>query len=163
MTSAPAGPAIADAGLRGRMLAYLAAHNVLTLATTDPWAAAVLYVNDGFVLYFLSSPETRHCQGLRRDPRVAVTVHEDYADWRAIKGIQLEGAVEPVDAGDLPRVRALYAAKFPIIGSAASPAIVAALARIRWYRITPQRVCFVDNAAGFGHRDCIDLAGGERH
>ena len=150
----------AHAELRARIADYLAAHHVMTVATTEPWAAAVFYVSDGFTLYFLSSPDSRHCRGFGADARVAVTIHEDYADWREIKGVQIEGVAEPVAAGELPRVRELYAAKFPFVRAGASAAIAAALARIAWYRITPRRVCLVDNAAGFGHRDCVDLPGG---
>ena len=37
----------------------------------------------------------------------------------------------------------------------APPAIARAFARIHWYRIDPDRLYFVDNSAGFGHRDQI--------
>ena len=29
--------------------------------------------------------------------------------------------------------------------------------KVRWYQLAPVRLYFVDNAAGFGHRDEIDL------
>jgi len=132
------------------------------VATPEPWAAAVFYVSDGFTLYFVSSRDSRHCRQLGVDARVAVTVHEDYRDWRAIKGVQIEGLVQELGAADLPAVRERYAAKFPFIGAAAGTPIVAALTRMGWYRVTPQRLCFVDNAAGFGHRDCLDLLGDSR-
>jgi len=45
----------------------------MTIATSEPWAAAVFYMNDGFTLHFLSAASTR----LATDRRVAVTVHED--------------------------------------------------------------------------------------
>jgi uncharacterized protein YhbP (UPF0306 family) len=101
-------------------------------------------------------PQSRHCEWLARDPRVAATVQEDERDWRAIKGIQLEGVADEVPAADVARVRALYAAKFPFVGAGAAVEIARALDRVRWYRVEPARVCFVDNAAGFGRRDCID-------
>lgn len=145
--------------LRARILAYLAEHNVMTVATAEPWAAAVFYVNDGLALYFLSSPRSRHCTNLVANPRVAITIHEDYADWREIKGVQLEGIAAPVVAGDEARVRALYGAKFPVIHQAQDTAlaIAQALARIRWYQVVPRRIHFIDNASGFGHRDSLDL------
>ena len=148
-----------DGSLRAKILAYLADHNVMTVATAEPWAAAVFYVNDGCTLYFLSSPRSRHCANLTANPRVAVTIQEDYADWRAIKGIQLEGVVGPVAAGDEARVRALYGAKFPVIQQlqGTTPAIAQALARIRWYQVIPRLIHFVDNAAGFGHRDSLEF------
>jgi uncharacterized protein YhbP (UPF0306 family) len=144
--------------LRAKMLAYLEAHHVMTLATAGPWAAAVFYVNDGFTLYFLSAPQTRHAQELAVNPRVAVTVQEDYADWRSIKGIQLDGVAVRVPAEERARVIGLYGAKFPLIGDAskAPAAIAQALARIEWYQVTASSVYFVDNSVAFGHRDRID-------
>lgn len=143
--------------LRAAVLAYLAGHNVMTLATSGPagpWAAAVFYVNDGLRLYFLSSARSRHCQDLSADPRVAATIQEDYRDWPEIKGIQLEGRVAPVPDAELPRVRALYGAKFPVVANIADapPAVAAALANVSWYALTPEAVHFIDNSAGFGER-----------
>lgn len=149
-----------DVAVRERALAYLAAHNVMTIATSEPWAAAVFYVNDGFTLHFLSAATTRHCTRLRTDPRVAVAVHEDYDDWRAIKGVQLEGTVARVRADALSRVKALYAEKFPLVGAAAAPPIARALDKVDWYTLTASGAWFIDNARGFGHRDYIALAAG---
>jgi len=151
---------ILSAALRTKVLAYLQAHHVMTLATAGPWAAAVFYVNDGFTLYFLSLPQSRHAQALAlaAHPGVAITIQEDYADWRSIKGIQLDGVAALVPAGERARVIGLYGAKFPLIGDAskAPAAITQALARVEWYQVTPRSVYFVDNSVAFGHRDRID-------
>ena len=146
-----------------RALAYLHRHNVMTLATCDRdsvWAAAVFYVNDGFTLYFLSSPSSRHALNMTQQPRVAATVHEDYADWREIKGVQLEGTVCEIPPRDEKRARALYAEKFPLVGTLAQApsAIVKAMARVRWYRLVPEHLHFIDNSAGFGHRTEVRCA-----
>jgi uncharacterized protein len=145
---------------RDRALDYLAGHRVMSLAThgfDGPWAAAVFYANDGFDLYFVSSPTSRHSRNLAAHAAVAATVHEDYLEWREIKGIQLEGTVEQVAAAEEARVRELYARKFPLAANPASapPAIVAAFAKVRWYRLVALRAYFVDNSAGFGHRDQV--------
>ncbi len=146
-----------DDALRKQVLDYLGCHNVMTLATVGPggpWAAAVFYVNDGLRLFFLSSPRTRHCENLAASSRVAATIQEDYRDWPEIKGIQLEGHVAPVDDDELAHVRALYGAKYPVIGKIAeAPAsIVAALAKVRWYALTPDALYFIDNSVGLGNR-----------
>jgi hypothetical protein len=31
------------------------------------------------------------------------------------------------------------------------------MAKVRWYRIVPRRLFFVDNTAGFGRREEIDI------
>lgn len=149
-----------DAAARDRALDYLAGHRVMTLATygsEGPWAAAVFYANDGFNLYFVSSPASRHSCNLAMHAGVAATVHEDYHDWREIKGIQLEGTVEQVSGAEETRVRGLYGKKFPIAAepAAAPAAIAAAFAKVRWYKLAAARAYFVDNSAGFGHRDQV--------
>ena len=148
---------LVDDALRSQVLDYLGRHNVMTLATVGPegpWAAAVFYVHRELRLYFLSSPASRHCENLAANPRVAATIQEDYRDWPEIKGIQLAGHVAPVEDAELASVRALYGAKFPVVGkiAGAPPAVVAALAKVRWYALTPDALYFVDNSAGFGHR-----------
>src|ERR1041385_7813517 len=103
--------------LKRRVLDYMESHNTMTLATThgeSPWAATVFYASDGLKLYFFSAPDSRHCQNLAVNPRVAVTIQEDYHDWRRIKGIQLEGRVALVE-GVLEKAKAMavYAVKYP--------------------------------------------------
>lgn len=151
--------------LQAQVLSYLRNHRVVTLATGaggDPWAAAVFYVSDGFRLYFLSSPTSRHSLNLAKDQRVAATIQEDYADWLEIKGVQLEGYAREIHGTEEQLARALYAEKFPVIGKLAQApaAIVKALAKVRWYQLVPQRLFFIDNSAGFGQREEIDLAPG---
>ncbi|HYA67033.1 MAG TPA: pyridoxamine 5'-phosphate oxidase family protein [Burkholderiaceae bacterium] len=148
--------------LRRPIAEYLASHHVMTLATqgTDgPWAAAVLYVNDAEHLFFLSAPSSRHCRNLSQDARCSATIHEDYDDWRQIKGIQLEGQVSELQGEEQDRARRLYARKFPIVGGLAHTplAIAQALARVHWYLLRPARLYFIDNSQGFGHREQIDL------
>jgi uncharacterized protein YhbP (UPF0306 family) len=149
-------------GPRARALQYLRDHHVANLATygsDGPWAAAVFYVSDRFDLYFLSTRTSRHCENIARDPRVAVTVQEDYSDWPKIKGLQLEGVAGELSGDDEERARRLYGEKYPLIGmiSQAPSAIVKAMARVRWYCFTPKRAYFIDNSVGFGHRDELDL------
>ena len=136
-------------------LAYLAAHHVLTLATTGPegvWAAAVFYVNEGFDLFFLSAGHTRHGQNLAQNPVAAATIQEDYHDWPAIRGIQLEGDVTLLAGAEREQALRLYQTKYPFV-SPDNPAIGPALAKVNWYRLRPRRLYFIDNSLGLGHRD----------
>lgn len=148
---------------RAQVLDYLRDHNVATLATAsgmDIWAAAVFYVNDGFTLYFLSAPDSRHCLNLAQNPRVAVTIQEDYADWPEIRGVQMEAVAGQISGVELEKARLLYAGKFPVVGTlaVAPAAIVKALAKARWYRVVPERLYFIDNSVGLGHRYEVDLS-----
>jgi uncharacterized protein YhbP (UPF0306 family) len=148
--------------LRIQVQRYLQDHNVATLATSDgtePWASAIFYANEVYILYFLSSPTSRHCLNLVQNPRVAVTVQEDYSDWLEIKGVQIEGVASEIVGVEEEKARRLYGQKFPVIGmlAQAPAAIVNSLAKVRWYKIVPQRIYFIDNSLGLGHRDEIKL------
>jgi uncharacterized protein YhbP (UPF0306 family) len=141
-------------------LHYLGGHHVMTLGTwgeDGPWAAAVFYASRGTDLYFLSSPTSRHGRNMAAYPRVAATIQEDYRDWRDIRGIQLEGEVTRLQGDEAKAARLLYAEKFPVAAPLAqAPApIVQALAQIAWYRLRPERLFYIDNGKGFGHRDEI--------
>ncbi len=142
---------------------YLAAHNVMTLATVGgdgPWASAVFYAMDGNALVFLSSPASRHGSNLAFDARCAATIQDDVGDWAHVKGIQMEGRVMRLAGAEAERARERYGEKFPVVNAGAGvPAAIAdALSRVSWYRLVPRRVCFVDNSRGFGHRDEITLS-----
>ena len=148
--------------LRAEVQSYLREHHVMTLASHGEegvWAAAVFYANDGFAIYFLSSPSSRHGRDMAGNPRVSAAVHEDYSDWRAIKGVQMEGSASMLAGKEEEMARRLYGAKFPIVGKLehAPASIVKALAKVRWYKLVPDRLYFIDNSAGFGQRSEIAL------
>jgi uncharacterized protein YhbP (UPF0306 family) len=140
-------------------LNYLANHQVMTLATSGPqglWAAAVFYANLDFSLYFLSAGHTRHAQNITAEPRVAAAIQEDYKDWPAIQGIQLEGVVRLLEGTNRADAIAHYTAKYPFIAQA-NEQIQRGLARVNWYCLEPDRLYFIDNSKGLGHRDEIQL------
>lgn len=140
-------------------LAYIQSHHVLTLATVGTegvWAAAVFYASAAFDFYFLSAGHTRHAQDMRAQPRIAATIQEDYADWQAIQGIQLEGEVELLHGTERDTAVALYRRKFPFLQQPI-PQIKIALTKVNWYKLKPARLYFIDNSKGFGHRDEVRL------
>ncbi len=154
--------------LRARVLAYLAEHNTVSLATVAdgrPWAATVFYANVGTDLYFLSEPKTRHCTNILAGGVVAATINEDYRDWQQIKGIQLEGrAAEVSGKVALARALAAYLGKYPFVkqflgaGSLLQGVQIAGKAfDIRMWRLRPERLYYLDNARGFSAREELPL------
>jgi len=151
--------------LKRQILQYLQAHNTMTLATCAdnvPWAATVFYASDDLSLYFFSAPESRHCENLAVNSKVAVTVQEDYQDWRQIKGVQLEGKVALVDSViEKAKALAVYARKYPdvirLFTDPASGVFYRAFLKVKFYRVSPERVFFIDNAQGFGKRQELAL------
>ncbi|MDO8690052.1 MAG: pyridoxamine 5'-phosphate oxidase family protein [Dehalococcoidia bacterium] len=167
---------------RERMLGYLRSHNTMTLATWEgerPWASALFYASDDLDLFFLSDPDSRHCVDLQGNPRVAVTVQEDYHEWAKIKGIQIEGLAHVVnEEGELARAVAVYVEKYPFVAGYLR-LMMSPFARIaifldrfmekmafiphlpaspsRFYRVVPRRIWFTDNEVKFGNRDQLEL------
>ena len=146
--------------LKQQILSYMESHNTMTLGTCHeeiPWAATVFYASDGLRLYFFSAPDSRHCQNLTANPQVAVTIQEDYQDWRKIKGIQLEGKVVLVDSLiEKGKAMTVYARKYPdiikLFTDPASGIFYKAFLKVKFYCVVPEQVFYIDNEQGFGKR-----------
>lgn len=159
----------AEGDLKGRMWDLLARHNSMTLATVDadgaPHAAAVFYATDETLsLYFLSSPNSRHCVNLVRQPRVAATVQADNQAWQTIQGVQMQGIAQMVDdVAELARAARIYAARFDFLRSLLDSAIDGPtalrgpLASSRFYVLRPTWLRLIDNRQGFGHKEELHL------
>lgn len=174
--------------LREVVLEYLNKHNTMTLATVRdnvPWAASVFYANDSFILYFISNPNSSlHCQNIARNPRVAITIDEDYSlkapnDWRKVKGIQMEGIAEMLThEEEIYQAVKVYCKKYPFtsvyLKSIFSfPEVVSFLNKLveklkfipdfaaspgnRFYKVVPTKVWFVDNETSFEKRQEVIL------
>jgi uncharacterized protein YhbP (UPF0306 family) len=153
--------------LRNKVLAYLKAHNALSLSTVlggQPHSAAVFYVNQAFDLFFLSSPSSRHGEGLAENRQASATINEDYENWAEIKGLQLEGDV--IQFGHLsecPDIAESFCKKFPDVSHffkdpADMPdAVASKVAKVLFYRFRPRSIHYIDNSLGFGHREKLEL------
>jgi uncharacterized protein YhbP (UPF0306 family) len=127
-----------------RVRALLERESTLVLATTaddgTPIATPLFYYSDGEGnLYWLSSPASRHSRNLSARPRAAVAVFAPAGQWKEIRGVQMEGAVETVvDPAILARYRRRLA-----LGAELDEAIERStmyVFRPRWWR-------FVDSLA----------------
>ncbi|MBI3090431.1 MAG: pyridoxamine 5'-phosphate oxidase family protein [Candidatus Tectomicrobia bacterium] len=152
-----------DEQLKQDVLDYLATHNTMTLATVadggQPMAATVFFANEGFTLFWLSDPKTRHSQNLQREARLAVTVTEDYKDWRKIRGIQMEGRARVVSGlRDHARALRVYLGKFPFVGEFIKPEgsmfkrFAHKLGNIKFYTMEGEQLWFTDNEREFGFK-----------
>ncbi len=134
--------------------AFLAQHNVMTLATLGPdgapHATDVYYAETGdLALYFISIPGSRHARNLAHDPRMAAAVHADSTRWRDIRGVQLEGVCRRVMDEERVAAWARYTAKFSFM--LADAALAGALQKVDMYRVTPHWLRWIDNTTGLGH------------
>ena len=124
----------------------------MSIATDGPrglWATTVFYVNDSFVLHFLSLSNTRHALNIEANPHVAATIGSDAEDWSGVSGIQLEGRVARVEDPDEHRaVMAAFVKRYPFAdsmwwwtGTALAPGVEQLV-----YRVQPVSLLFVDHS-----------------
>ena len=141
------------AGSLAPLLTVCEATPALTLATVSPDgapAAASLFFayDENLHLYFLSAEHTQHVQNLLHDPRVAVTIAPPAQHWQEIRGLQLRGTAHMLtNAAAEARARAIYAARFPFIGSFGQM-----LTQMRWFKIVPHWARLTDNRIAFAHK-----------
>ncbi len=153
--------------LRDRVVGYLRAHHIMTIATTapgrnTPHAACVFYAMDESLrLIFLSKRVSVHGTHIGEAASVAATITEDYAGWEAIRGVQLWGEVELLHAAVKAAALALYLVRFPFVrGLIDQPGLAEKMRNIGVYRITPYRAAFTDNTTGAFGREILELVAG---
>lgn len=153
----------ASAETSARIAAFLDAHHVMSLATCGaqgPHAANVFYVRDGFVLLWISDPNSRHSMELKADGRVAATIAPDYRDFGDVCGVQICGTAHRVaDASERRRAQTLLKTRYPFLKrlSDGPLAMKNAYESAELYRLDPNRMVIIDNRLGFGHKDTLDF------
>ncbi len=130
--------------------ALLTETRALTLATLDPDGAPratplFFAFQPDLALLFLSDPDSAHMRNLARDPRAAVGLYPEVADWQEIRGLQMKGVVALVPQAERKAAMAVYQARFPFLEALAEAVEAAGL-----YRFIPRWVRLIDNRRGFG-------------
>lgn len=83
-----------------QLLQYLQSQTLMTLSTKSEtlWISSVYYVIDkNFNLYFLSEPQSIHCQAIAKHDEVACAIADSRQKVTDSKvGVQLEGTASPL-------------------------------------------------------------------
>ena len=149
--------------LRQRIGAFLGEWHVMSLATADrdgPHAANLFYACEGLALVWVSSPDARHSRAIETSPLVAATIAPDYANFPAVKGVQVEGmARQLTEVGERQSAFASLEARYPFLsrGTELPAGVRDAYAQAAVYRLEPSRIVLIDNTQGFGHREILEL------
>jgi hypothetical protein len=148
--------------LAERIAALLDAHHVMSLATVGPHgphAANLFYARDGFTLFWVSDPASRHSAELEADAAVAATIAHDYSDYATIRGLQISGrARRLVDDAERARARQILEARYPFLRQLLDAEVRDSYARAQIYRLDVVRFVLIDNTRGFGHKDVLEVA-----
>ncbi|HUI95863.1 MAG TPA: pyridoxamine 5'-phosphate oxidase family protein [Xanthobacteraceae bacterium] len=144
-----------------RVAAFLDEHHVMSLATLGaqgPHAANLFYARDGFALFWVSDPASRHSAELLADGRVAATIARDFADFPAIRGLQLAGRARRVmDAAERARAQQMLEARYPFLKAPRDGALRENYERAAIFRLDIVRCVLIDNSRGFGHKEVLEL------
>ncbi len=149
---------MADAALEAEIRAFLDAQHVMSLATVidgAAHAANVMYAIEGLSLFWTSDPGSRHSLAIEREPRVAATIAPDYADFRAIRGVQIAGRARRLaDAAEAAHARELLRQRYAFLREleAAPGALRAAVDKAAYYRLDPDSLTLIDNTRKFGDK-----------
>ena len=131
------------------VLEYLGSQQTLTLATSGsdgPWAATLIYVNDGPVVYFWTRPGSNTARHIDENPVAAFAVDEYTEDWRQTKGVQARGGCRAVQGEEIGRAADLFGQKFPKLRPGSTSAVV-------FFRLEPDSLEFIDNSRGVEESD----------
>ncbi|HEV2548724.1 MAG TPA: pyridoxamine 5'-phosphate oxidase family protein [Stellaceae bacterium] len=147
-----------DEAIRGKILALLDEHRIMTLATLRPdgWpqATTVGYGNDGLTIYFLCGPESQKAANLARDNRVSLTIDHDTPQVMEITGLSMAARAQAVtDPAEGEKALRLLMAKYPEQRSLPLP--MPRPADVRIFRLTPIVISVLDYTKGFGHTDLV--------
>ena len=141
-----------------RTIALLDEHRIMTIATNRPdgWpqATVVGYANDGLIIYCVVGRDSQKYANIARDPRVSITIANDYPQPLMIKGLSIAARVEvSTDPGEREHAQELIYRRYPEykIMPLPDPAALPLL------RITPQIVSLLDYSLGFGHADLLQV------
>ncbi len=155
--------ALKETELREAALAEMRGHSVLTLATTGetgPHAVSLMYAHDGFDIFWLSDPKTRHSRHLAANPSAAVTIAGQYEDFREIRGLQMNGEGRRLTSTDAEKAGFdLLEARYPFLKQFAAGKLARSLGAAAVYRFRPASLTLIDNGRGFGFKQSLEPPG----
>jgi len=136
---------------------------VFTLSTGSSfgcWSAPVYYLYRDNSFYFFSSKDSRHIrEAQEQETLCAASLFQDSEEVRKLKGLQMQGRVEPVGMGlDALVAAEIYVKKFNIrINGENTLAALIKLYRAKFYRFVPEEAYYMDNSLGFGTRKRVQI------
>jgi uncharacterized protein len=153
--------------LKKMALDLIQQQSTMALATAreqQAWAAPVYYVFYKGAFYFFSDSRSRHILEALESNQASATIYPCADSWQGIRGVQMSGLIQSAGVG-LTAIQALrsYIAKFPFTkeffepGQALDLENFAKRFRVRFYRLVPDSVFYLDNQIKFGFREEIVL------
>ena len=139
-----------EARVRRRMLQLLQENTLCSLATVrrnnHAHISPVYFCySQYFELYFLSDPRSLHCQNLRTNPSMAVTIFDSSQTWgHADRGLQFFGRCSEAQGEYATQAELLYGKRFQAFAAWKAAQRPGHLFRYHFYRFVPREVKILD-------------------
>lgn len=151
-----------DGPTKEKILALLARHRIMTIATLRPdgWpqATTVGYVNDGLTLWFLCGRDSQKAHNLARDNRVSITIDHDTPDIMAITGLSMAARAYRVsDAAEAKRAIDQMPLRYPDAPKTLAVMKMPEPDEVAIFRVVPAFISVLDYTQGFGHADLVTV------
>ena len=132
---------------------YMKDHNICTIAMADqgtPIAVTMYYVSHDLHLFVSTTPDSHKVSILKANPKISVTIDEDYDDWSEIKGIQLFGRASIASENIHSKLNDSFSKKFPILAE------YGGIPRKHIYiEIIPEKISYLDFTKEFGNKQIL--------
>jgi uncharacterized protein YhbP (UPF0306 family) len=156
-----------DQNLKKQALELINGQSTMTLATAldnIAWAAPVYYVFYTSAFFFFSDPASRHIAEAEQSGQVSAAIYAHADTWQGIRGIQMSGRIRQLPPG-LTAIQAIraYTRKFSFTEDFFEPGQALNLEnfikrfKVRFYRLDPEIVYYLDNQIKFGFREEVKL------
>jgi uncharacterized protein YhbP (UPF0306 family) len=93
---------------KNQLIRFLKSQNLMALATNNkaPWVCTAYYLVDGKLnLYFISSPDSKHCKDIEKNGKVACAIYDSHTPNSELKiGVQIQGTASQVRGWDRTKV-----------------------------------------------------------
>jgi len=144
--------------LRARIVEFLEAHHVMSLATVGadgPHAVNLFYARDEYTLIWVSDPASRHSCHIETRADVAATIARDCCDFPEVQGLQIRGHASRIGSREASRARSGLEARYPFLQGLCEGGLRHAYDRAQLYRLEPERIVLIDNQRGFGSKEVL--------
>ncbi|MFB6241313.1 MAG: pyridoxamine 5'-phosphate oxidase family protein [Candidatus Nanosalina sp.] len=137
-------------------------NELLALATvsedSEAFNATAFFVYDeDFKFYILTEPDTDHCENLRGNPSISLSIYDSRQDWGDEKqGLQVFGEAEQVSEEKIPEVLNLYLERFPGLGEWVSEPDEMEKIDSKFYVVRPDRIKIFDEPK-FGKETWVNV------
>lgn len=145
--------------LKRQIIELLDRHRIATIATNRPdgWpqATVVGYCNDGLIIYCVIARDGQKYANITHDPRVSLTIANDYPQPLQIKGLSMAAtAAVSTDSGEREHAQEILLRRYPEYKIMPPPDP----ASMPLIRITPEIISVLDYSKGFGHSDLVRVS-----